>query len=463
LVCNLVLGYLTEPILACGKHFRKNSIIPNSVIVKMRNFLCRCLFLTSLFIVLCIKQAPAFAILAHEAIIDASWEKSIKPLLLLRFPGTTDSAMKDAHAYAYGGAMIADIGYMPFGSMEFSDMMHYVRSGDMVQAMLDDARDINELAFAIGALSHYLTDEYGHSKATNVTVPLLKQNRKLRKKYGDFITYGDDHTSHSRLEFSYDVLQLSRGIYTSQAYHDFIGFKVSEPVLERAFLKIYGLKLDDVFSDFNSAVGTLRWGVNNLIPAIIKMTWRVKRDSIMKRQPTMTARKFKYQIKRREYYAEFGKTKAHEVLETDLITFIIRVAPKIGPFKTFKYVDPGQIGEKLFIKSFDTITAHFARNLVRLQHHNLALNNVDFDTGRPTVIDEYDMADQAYAKWLIQLDKEHFEYVTPVVKESLLNFYSDPQLILYSSRYPFNCDELEQAIDNLKQASPQHTIPQQGQ
>jgi hypothetical protein len=429
----------------------------------MRTFLFRCLFLTGLSILLCIKQASAFAILAHEAIIDASWEKSIKPLLRLRFPATTDSAMKDAHAYAYGGAMIADIGYMPFGSMEFSDMMHYVRSGDMVQAMLDDARDVNELAFAIGALSHYLTDEYGHSKATDVTVPLLKQNRKLRKKYGDFITYGDDHLSHSRLEFSYDVLQVSRGIYTSQAYHDFIGFKVSKPVLERAFLKTYGRKLDDMFRDFNSAVGMLRWGVNNLIPAVIKMTWRTQRDSIMKRQPTMTARQFKYQMKKREYYTEFGKAKVHEGFEIALITFIIRVAPKIGPFKTFKYVDPGQAGEKLFIKSFDTITAHFARNLDRLQKHNLALNNVDFDTGRPTGIDEYDMADQAYAEWVIKLNKEHFQYVTPVVKESLLNYYRDPQWILYSHKYPVKCDELEQAIANLKQASPQQTVPQQGQ
>jgi len=294
-------------------------------------------------------------------------------------------------------------------------------------------------------------------------VPLLKQNRKLRKKYGDFITYGDDHTSHSRLEFSYDVLQVSRGTYTSQAYHDFIGFKVSEPVLERAFLKTYGLKLSDMFRDFNSAVGTLRWGVNNLIPAIIKMTWRTQRDSILKHQPTMTARKFKYQIKKREFYTEFGKTKVHEGLETDLITFIIRVAPKIGPFKTFKYVNPGSTGEKRFIKAFDTITAHFARNLARFRDHNLALNNVDFDTGRPTVIDEYNMADQAYAEWLIKLDKEHFEYVTPSVKEALLNFYGDPRLILYSHKYPFNCDELEQAIANLKQDSPQQTIPQQGQ
>jgi len=428
----------------------------------MRNSFSRCLLLIAFCLLGGVKHVSAYAILTHEAIIDASWEKSIKPLLLARFPATTDSAMKDAHAYAYGGAMIADIGYMPFGSMEFSDMMHYVRGGDMVQAMLDDARDVNELAFAIGALSHYLTDEYGHSKATNVTVPLLKVNKKLRRKYGDFITYGDDHTSHSRLEFSFDVLQVARGNYTSQAYHDFIGFKVSKPVLERAFLKIYGRKLDDLFRNFDSAVGTLRWGVNNLIPAVIKMTWKTQRDTIMKRQPSMTARKFKYNLKRREYYTEFGKTKEHEGLEATMIAFIIRIAPKIGPFKTFKYVDPGQTGEKLFIASFDTIAAHLARNLDRFQHHNLALNNVDFDTGRPTQIDEYDMADQAYAEWLIKLNKGGFEYVTPSIRDHLLYFYRDPKTILYSPKYPFDCDELMQAVDNLKRPDPRSTDVQQG-
>ena len=428
----------------------------------MRNFICRCVLLTAFCLLGCIKQVSAYAILTHEAIIDASWEKSIRPLLLLRFPATTDSAMKDAHAYAYGGAMIADIGYMPLGSMEFSDMMHYVRGGDMVQAMLDDARDVNELAFAIGALSHYLTDEYGHSKATNVTVPLLKMNKKLRRKYGDFITYADDHTSHSRLEFSFDVLQVSRGNYTSQAYHDFIGFKVSKPVLERAFLKTYGRKLDDLFRNFDSAVGTLRWGVNNLIPAIIKMTWKTQRDSIMKRQPTMTARKFRYEMEHKQYYKEFGRNREHEGFTASLIAFIIKVAPKIGPFKTFKYVDPGKAGEKLFIASFDTIAARFARNLKRVQNHNLALNNIDFDTGRPTAIDEYDMADQSYAEWLIKLNKDSFQYITPAIRDHLLYFYRDPQKILYSPRYPFNCDELMQAVDNLKQPNPRSTDTKQG-
>jgi hypothetical protein len=321
----------------------------------------------------------------------------------------------------------------------------------MIQAMVDDARDINELAFAIGALSHYLADQYGHSKATNVTVPLLKQNKKLRKKYGDFITYSDDHTSHSRLEFSFDVLQVTRGDYTSQAYHDFIGFKVAKPVLERAFLKTYGRKLDDMFRDFNSAVNTLRWGVNNLIPAVVKMTWKTQRDSIIKRQPTITEKKFRYRLKKREFYAEFGKAYEHEGVTAGLIAFIIRLAPKIGPFKTFKFVDPGKAGEKLFVKSFDTIESCFATDLVKIQHRTLMLYNVDFDTGRQTAIDEYNMADQSYAKWMIKLNQTGFKYITPAIKNHFLMFYHDPQLILNSPKYPFNCDKLEQAIGNLKQ------------
>jgi len=417
--------------------------------MKMSFALRSCLLLFVFCLTAFLKQATAYAILAHEAIIDASWEKSIKPLLHNKFPTAPDSTLNKARAYAYGGAMIADIGYMPLGSLQFSALMHYVRSGDLVQAMLSDARDVNELAFAIGTLSHYLADEYGHSRATNVTVPLLKPNKKLREKYGDFITYADDHTSHSRLEFSFDVLLVSRGNYTSQAYHDFIGFQVSKPVLERAVLKTYGRRLDNMFRDFNSSVNTLRWGVNNLVPAIIKMTWKTQHDSIMKRQPGMTAEKFRYHPQRGEYFKEFGRNPQNTGPTANLIALLIRIAPKVGPFKTFKYVSPEQEGEQFFIGSFNMITTQLDLDLANAQR-NIVLKDIDFDTGRPTAIGEYPMADQTYARWIIKLNEESFKFITPQIREHLLTFFSDPQKISQSKKYPIKQDKLLAAIENLK-------------
>jgi hypothetical protein len=135
---------------------------------------------------------PAYGVLTHEAIVDASWDHSIVPLLKEKFPGATDSALQEAHAYAYGGAVSPDMGFYPFGSKLFTNLVHYVRSGDMVDALLRDANTLNQYAFALGFLSHYVADNYGHPLATNRSVPLVYP--KLEKKYGHVITYAEDGT-----------------------------------------------------------------------------------------------------------------------------------------------------------------------------------------------------------------------------------------------------------------------------
>src|ERR1044071_8610426 len=178
-----------------------------------------------------------YSVLTHEAIIDASWKDSIRPLLIKRFPRATEEQLREAHAYAYGGSIIQDMGYYPFGSKFFTDLVHYVRSGDFIEALLDEAQDINEYAFALGALAHYSADNSGHVIAVNRAVPILYP--KLRARYGDRITYVEDPTAHLKTEFGFDVVQVARGRYASQAYHDFIGFEVSKSVLQRAFKRTY--------------------------------------------------------------------------------------------------------------------------------------------------------------------------------------------------------------------------------
>jgi hypothetical protein len=137
-------------------------------------------------------ETEAYAVLAHEAIVDSVWDTNIRPLLLTRFPGATAAEIKEAHGYAYGGAIIQDMGYYPHGSFFFSDLTHYVRSGDFVLALLRDSKDINGYAFALGALAHYAADNDGHPMGTNRAVPILYP--KLKKKYGDSVTYEQDNT-----------------------------------------------------------------------------------------------------------------------------------------------------------------------------------------------------------------------------------------------------------------------------
>jgi hypothetical protein len=137
-------------------------------------------------LVLCGAQsASGYAVITHEAIVDSAW-KDITPILLQRFPATTPEDLKKAHAYAYGGCIIQDMGYYPFGSKYFSDLVHYVRSGDFVEALVRGAQDLDELAFALGALAHYAADNNGHPIAVNCAVAM--EYPKLRAQYGDEVT-----------------------------------------------------------------------------------------------------------------------------------------------------------------------------------------------------------------------------------------------------------------------------------
>src|SRR5205085_10412241 len=223
-----------------------------------------------------------YSVLTHEQIVDVLWKDGIQPLLLRRFPNSTEEDLRKAHGFAYGGCVLQDMGYYPFGSKYFSDLVHYVRSGDFVEALIHDASDLNEYAFALGALSHYASDNSGHPTINRV---VALEFPKLKKKYGDDVTYADDPKAHIRTEFGFDLVQVAKNRYTSDRYHDMIGFEVSRPLLERAFLETYGLKLEDVFRDEDLAIGSYRRSVSILIPEMTRVALLSREDVVVKDTP----------------------------------------------------------------------------------------------------------------------------------------------------------------------------------
>jgi len=148
----------------------------------------------------------AYSVLTHEEIIDLAWVSEIRPLLVQRFPGITDDQIKEAHAYAYGGSVIQDLGYYPFGNKDFSNLAHYVRTGDFVRELLAESQTPDEYGFALGALSHYVADIDGHP-AVNEAVAI--HYPKLRAKYGSSVRYAQDKTAHLKTEFGFDTLQVA--------------------------------------------------------------------------------------------------------------------------------------------------------------------------------------------------------------------------------------------------------------
>ncbi|MFD0793018.1 zinc dependent phospholipase C family protein [Mucilaginibacter litoreus] len=377
-----------------------------------------------LFILLAFSRlnVKAYSVLAHEAIIDASWKPVMIPLLKEKYPNATTQDLLLAHSYAYGGSIVADMGYMPFGNGFFTDLLHYVRSGDFIVNLIADARNLNEYAFALGALSHYMADKYGHSMSTNLNVPIIYP--KLKKKFGDVVTYEDNHLSHSRMEFAYDVLQIGQHGYTSEGYHDFIGFNISVPVLERAFYTTYGRRLNTIFGNINADINTMRWGVRNLFPKLTKSAYKANKEEIEKLHPGITAKKFQYKMSRRAFNLEYGKERTEVKFFAKLTVFFIKILPKIGPLKALKFKSPGTEGQHLFAVSFEAILNNYKSALEKVKANQLTLPDINFDTGNPTLLGEYQLADDTYAKLLEKLQEEGYKNITPQLQNNILDYYA---------------------------------------
>jgi hypothetical protein len=225
-------------------------------------------------------RVHAYSVLSHEALIDAAWETGIRHLLQKRFPNATPDELRRAHGFAYGGSIIQDLGYYPHGSHFFSDLVHYVRSGDFIQALIRNSQDLDEYAFALGALAHYAADNNGHRMAVNRAVPILYP--ALRKKYADVATYEDDPAAHLKTEFGFDVLEVAKERYAADNYHNFIGFEVSKTLLERAFQEIYSIPLRSLFSNMDEAIGSYRYTVRTVIPKATNVAWVLKKKGLVR-------------------------------------------------------------------------------------------------------------------------------------------------------------------------------------
>ena len=335
--------------------------------------------------------------------IDGAWDDVIAPMLKARFGAAGAETIKNARAYAYGGSIMPDMGYYPFGSHLFTNLLHYTRSGDFVEALIRDARDVNEYAFALGALAHYVADSTGHPLGVNRAVPL--EYPKLRAKFGNEVTYVEDPKRHIMVEFAFDVVQVAKGAYLPQAYHDFIGFEVANDLVERAFHETYGLEMKDVFASEDLSIGTFRYAVSKTIPQMTQVAWEKERDEIEKLAPNVQQSAFVYTYTRQQYEKDFGAEYRRPGIFARFFVWVVRVMPKIGPFKALAFRTPTPEAEKLFTDSFKTSRDRYRMLLAAVRSNQLDLRNTDFDTGQPTHRGEYKLADETYAELASRLKK----------------------------------------------------------
>jgi len=392
-----------------------------------------------------------YSVLTHEAIVDSLWDVSIQKMLIKRFPAATPEELEQAHAYVYGGCIIQDMGYYPFSNELFSDLTHYVRSGDFILALIRESQDINEYAFALGALAHYAADNNGHRIATNKAVPILYPN--LRGKFGQEVTYWDDPKSHGRTEFGFDVLQVARGRYATDKYRAFVGFEVSKPVLERAFLDTYGIELKHLFTNLDLAIGTYRYAVGSILPGMSRVAWRLKSDEITKEIPGATKQKFLYNLSRSSYEKDFGTMYHKAGIRTRLATWIIRILPKTGPLASLSFREPTPEIEKMFMASFNATVDNYRVLLANVSAGSTQLANENFDIGEPTAAGKYLGADKAYDQLLARLADHKFAGVSANLRSDILDYYKDrkPPVSPSTKKATAEWAKLRERVDQLGQ------------
>jgi Zinc dependent phospholipase C len=380
--------------------------------------------LTSIVLMLmliCAPMCPAYSVLTHEEIIDLLWDQQIKPLLLARYPDSTPQDLLKAHAYAYGGSVIQDIGYYPFGDETFSDLTHYVRTGAFVQAMLDDAQNLDEYAFALGALSHYISDINGHPYI-NLSVGI--EYPELARAYGAAVPYDVDHKAHLRTEFGFDVLQVAKGRYAPENYHNFIGFEVSAPLLERAFLDTYGVPLSDIMPKEQLAINTYRRSVSEVIPEMTKVALLVKGDQLRREDPNFNRQRFLYHLSKADYVKSWGAGYQEPGAGARIMAAMFKVLPKVGPLRAIDFKEPTEETENLYFKSVDQTVTKYTEALHAVKSNDLQAPEINLDTGKPTERGTYPLADYTYRSLLDSLTYDGFNHMTPGLKDSMLQFYA---------------------------------------
>ena len=359
----------------------------------------------ALFLLIAIpSRTSAYSVLAHEAMIDAAWAEQLAPMLRQRFPRVSAGDVARARAYAYGGSLIQDLGYYPFGSHFFTDLVHYVRSGDFVEALIRDARDVDEYAFALGALAHYASDNTAHPLAVNRVLPIVYP--KLRAKFGDEVLFTESPARHVMVEFSFDVLQVARGTFKADASQDLVGFEVATPLLERAFRETYGLELDDVFGNVDLAIGTYRHAASETIPDITRVAWREKRDEILAANPSVTEREFVFTMTRGDYERDYGTSYRKPGLFARLVVAVFKVLPKFGPFRPLAFTPLSGETERMFLDSFAASRERYRVLLRSVREGRVAIADTDLDTGKLPVRGTNALADRTYEKLRKELGRK---------------------------------------------------------
>lgn len=371
-------------------------------------------------------HSRAYSVLTHEELVDLAWNESVRPLLLARFPGATDHQLVVAHSYAYGGCAVQDMGYYPFGKPLFSNLTHYVRSGDFVSWMLRNARTLNEYAFAIGALTHYLGDSIGHSEAINPATAF--EFPKLQRKYGDSVTYGENPHGHIRTEFAFDVQELGNKEFAPPAYLKAVGFRVPRGFLRRAFASIYGFDVRSILGSDRPALRSYRTAVRSFIPAFAEAEVVLHQHQFPPHADDEAYRVFNERVSRTNYERRWKHTYKGPGIKAHLLAIVVFLVPKVGGASDLAIKIPTPETQHWYFRSVNRTVDVLNETLRKLRDDAddpISLANLDLDTGKQDKPGDYRLADDAYAKLLERLTTKPGVAISRNLRQHILEYYGN--------------------------------------
>lgn len=384
------------------------------------------LFLGVLAFAVC--TAKAYSVQSHQQLVDLAWKPAIEPLLLARYPGLTPGQLREAHAYAYGGCAIQDLGYYPFGDQFFSDLLHYIRSGDFVQALLRNANSPDEVAFALGALSHYVGDSLGHSLATNLAVPV--EFPKMRHEYGPWVTYDEDPHAHVQAEFAFDVNEISKDRFAPVDYLESVGLQVPVPLLSRAFQETYGIPLHDILGGSQRPnLSGYRFSVHHFLPRIAAAEAVLHAADMPRDTPGPELSRMVQDLQQSGFDNGWRKFRHAPGPETRLLAEMIRFTPKIGPATMLAIKGPTVQTEQDYVHSLDRSIETMRSVLTDLRTNPAKgardLPNRDLDTGEEVQPGAYRLTDKTYQRLLEQLTHNPNAATPQVLRADMTSYYSN--------------------------------------
>ncbi len=415
-------------------------------ITRLRPVAILCLLLTTV-------PAVPYSVQTHEELIDIAWKQSIQPILLKQYPTLTEAQLQEAHAYAYGGSAIQDFGYYPFGNAFFSDLTHYVRSGDFVINLLRDAHTADELAFAIGSLSHYLGDTIGHSTAVNFSVPV--EFPKLEKQYGTSVNYAENPHAHVQTEFAFDINQLSKGRFAPSAYLKHVGLEVPRPLLRKAFFETYGLNLPDIIGSKETSLRTYRKGVRSFIPNIARAETLLHKKNFPQDIPSPDLDALRVDALQASADNNWEAYRKQPGFTSHLYAGFIFILPKVGTLKMLAIKGPTQQTEDLYIKSVNRSIKALRFVLAHFDRIEYYLPNRDLDTGAIIKPGGYPLTDMTYAELLEMITKNPDKVIPIQLKHDLTEYYADPEAPIITKKDP---EKWAQVQTNLKTLAAMKTI-----